>query len=85
MNTSSTDITKVFFHDDGLWLDLADGRTIGAPLAWFPKLLNATPEEREQFEICFNGVHWEALDEDICAEGLLAGYGDKTNPSKQVA
>ena len=47
-------------------------------MAWFPKLLDATPEQREQVEISASGLHWDALDEDISVAGLLAGNGDMT-------
>ena len=65
-----------------LWVDLADGRTIAVPLAWFPRLLRATPEERAAARISASGrgLHWEALDEDISVEALLAGRGDQTRP-----
>jgi hypothetical protein len=64
-----------------MWVDLTDGRTLGIPLAWFPILLEATPEQRRQYRIgaSGNGLHWEELDEDISVEGLLAGRGDMTN------
>jgi Protein of unknown function (DUF2442) len=58
-----------------MWVELSDGRTLGVPLAWFPRLLRATPAEREQVELSRGGLHWEALDEDISVEGLLAGRG----------
>jgi hypothetical protein len=69
------------FDDDTMWVDLTDGRTLGIPLAWFPILLEATPEQRLQYRIgaSGNGLHWEELDEDISVEGLLAGRGDMTN------
>jgi hypothetical protein len=51
-------------------------RTLGVPLAWFPRLLRATPVEREKVELSRIGLHWEALDEDISIAGLLAGRGD---------
>ena len=68
--------------EDTLWVDLADGRTIAVPLAWFPRLLHATPEQRAAVRISTSGqgLHWEALDEDISVEGLLAGRGDQTRP-----
>lgn len=66
------------FDDDCMWVDLADGRTLGVPLAWFPRLLKATPDERLQYEISRSGLHWDALDEDISISGLLAGRGDQT-------
>ena len=54
---------------------LADGRTIVAPLAWFPRLLHATPDERGNWRLIGRGrgIHWDDLDEDIGVEGLLAG------------
>jgi len=61
-----------------MWVDLSDGRIVGVPLAWFPRLLHATPEQREQFRISGRGLHWEQLDEDISVAGLLAGMGDQT-------
>ncbi|PWJ22359.1 DUF2442 domain-containing protein [Jannaschia seohaensis] len=69
---------SVRFDEDNLWVALSDGRTIGAPLAWFPRLLAASPAERAAVEISPFGLHWEALDEDISVEGLLAGRGDGT-------
>ena len=69
----------VRFDNDSLWVDLDDGRVLSVPLAWFPRLLNATPEQRAQFEISPRGIHWEALDEDISVDGLLAGHGDLTH------
>jgi hypothetical protein len=75
----------VRFDDDCLWVDLDDGRTIGVPLAWFPRLLHATPEQRRAFEISRRGIHWDALDEDISVAGLLAGRGDGTRPSEAAA
>lgn len=66
------------FDDDTMWVDLDDGRTLGVPLAWFPRLLRASPAERQQVELSRTGLHWEALDEDISMAGLLAGRGDLT-------
>jgi hypothetical protein len=76
--TSSVSPTQVRFDVDGMWVDLSDGRTLGVPLAWFPRLLRATPEQREQLRISTRGLHWEALDEDISVAGLLAGQPDQT-------
>lgn len=70
MNTSPR---AVRFDDDNLWVSLSDGRTIAAPLTWFPRLLQATPEQRAQVELSNGGLHWDALDEDISVSGLLAG------------
>ena len=69
----------VRFGDDSMWVDLDDGRRMAVPLAWFPRLLAATPEQRAQFELSACGIHWEALDEDISVDGLLAGHGDRTH------
>ena len=68
------------FDENSMWVDLADGRSLGIPLAWFPRLLAATPEQRAGFEISGGGtgLHWPALDEDISVAGLLAGRGDQT-------
>ena len=74
----STSAKAVRFDDNSLWVDLDDGRVIGAPLAWFPRLYRALPQERERFELSPHGIHWESLDEDISIEGLLAGNGDLT-------
>ena len=76
---------NVWFDADSMWVELNDARTIGAPLAWFPRLLNATPEQRAQYELSAFGIHWDALDEDISVEGLLAGNGDLTAMKDKVA
>ncbi|HVV93777.1 MAG TPA: DUF2442 domain-containing protein [Hyphomicrobiales bacterium] len=77
--------TEVHFDGETMWIGLSDGRTLGAPLAWFPRLLKATPAERAAVELSPYGLHWEAIDEDISIEGLLAGRGDQTVSRKQVA
>ena len=66
------------FDDSTLWVDLQDGRTVGVPLAWFPRLLNATPQQRAAGRISASGfgLHWDDLDEDISIAGLMAGRGD---------
>ena len=76
--TSFVKATGIRFDDDNMWVELSDGRTLGVPLAWFPRLLHATPEQREACRISSRGLHWEALDEDISVAGLLAGRGDQT-------
>ena len=68
-----------------MWVDLSDGRTIGVPLAWFPRLLDANPDERADVELSRHGLHWEALDEDISVAGLLAGRGDVTTHGDRAA
>ena len=68
--------TSVRFDEHTMWVALNDGRTLGVPLAWFPRLLRATPAEREQVELGRVGLHWDGLDEDITIAGLLAGRDD---------
>ena len=59
--------------EDSLHVILADGREIAAPLVWFPRLQNATPEERKHWRLIGGGIgiHWEDVDEDISVESLL--------------
>ena len=76
--SSSVRAKSVRFDQDSFWVELSDGRTLAVPLAWFPRLLHGTPEQREQVEISSRGLHWEALDEDISVAGLLEGRGDQT-------
>ena len=66
---------SVTVTDDTLTVELSDGRTISAPLAWFPRLLHATKEERNNWRLIGRGqgIHWEDIDEDISVENLLAG------------
>ena len=61
--------------DDDLIVDLVDGRTISVPLAWYPRLLHATSEQRENWRIAGGGfgIHWPDIDEDLSTEGLLRG------------
>jgi hypothetical protein len=68
-----------------MWVELSDGRTLGVPLAWFPRLLHGTAEERERVRISSRGLHWEGLDEDISIAGLLAGLGDQSASNKAFA
>jgi Protein of unknown function (DUF2442) len=65
-----------------MMVELSDGRTLGVPLSWFPRLLDATHEQLEDYELSPYGLHWEALDEDISVAGLLAGRGDQTKKGK---
>lgn len=68
-------IENVTLTDDTLTVELSDGRTLSVPLAWFPRLLHAGPQERDNWQLIGkgHGIHWEDLDEDISVEGLLAG------------
>ncbi len=67
--------TQVEVSDDTLSVELDDGRTIAAPLAWYPRLAHASAEERESWRLLSGGrgIHWPALDEDISVANLLAG------------
>ena len=68
-------IKAVRIDDDVLTVDLADGRTVSTPLAWYPRLLHATPEQRTDFLISAAGfgIHWPDVDEDLSVQGMLAG------------
>lgn len=65
----------VSFSEDAMTVSLDDGRTISVPLAWYPRLLAGTPEERMKVELIGDGegMHWPDLDEDISVEGIVAG------------
>jgi hypothetical protein len=69
------DAVRVEVTDESLTVELNDGRAISVPLAWYPRLLCATREERGNWRLIGmgQGIHWDALDEDISVEGLLAG------------
>jgi hypothetical protein len=67
---------SVRFDEDSFWVELSDGRTLGVPLAWFPRLLRGSPAQRARVSISTRGLHWEDLNEDISIEGLLEGRGD---------
>lgn len=83
--STSVSATRVRFDEDSMWVDLSDGRTLGVPLAWFPRLLGSSAEQREHVRISSRGLHWEALDEDVSIAGLLAGLGDQTTIGKTFA
>ena len=67
--------TGVAVSEDTLTVELADGRTIAVPLAWYPRLAHATADERGSWRLIANGrgIHWPAIDEDISVANLLAG------------
>lgn len=67
--------TGLALTDDTLTVELSDGRSISVPLAWYPRLLHGSVEERQHWQLIGHGVgiHWPDLDEDISVEGLLAG------------
>jgi hypothetical protein len=66
----------VRFDEDTIWVGLSDGRVLGVPMAWFPRLMAADAAAREAYELSPMGIHWQRLDEDISVVGLLAGRGD---------
>lgn len=68
-------VLDVRCDDHSLIVDLMDGRTISVPLAWYPRLLHATVEQREHWEKAGAGygIHWPEIDEDLSTEGLLGG------------
>jgi len=76
-------IEHVVIADDTLAVELSDGRTISVPLAWFPRLTHATPDERERWRLIGKGrgIHWDAVDEDISVECLLAGKSSGESPA----
>lgn len=83
--TTSPEPTAIRFDEDSFFVDLDDGRVLGVPLAWFPRLLHATIQQREDCFLSRAGIHWEQLDEDISVAGLLAGQGDLTSARAQAA
>jgi hypothetical protein len=80
MSTSETELREALaqsiqVNDDALTVDLVDGRTVTVPLAWFPRLVHGTPDERAHWRLIGGGegMHWPDLDEDISVASLLAG------------
>lgn len=68
-------VKNVQVSEDSLTVDLMDGRAISVPLAWYPRLMNATPAQRNRWQVCGGGfgIHWPEIDEDLSTEGLLRG------------
>ena len=84
MNSSAAEVKavrgqRVVVTEDSLTVDLDDGRSIILPLAWFPRLVHARHEERENWQItgAGEGIHWPDLDEDISVEHLILGWGSR--------
>ena len=75
IETPDIRVRSVSVTDDELSVGLMDGRSISVPLAWFPRLAEATPAQRARWEIAGGGfgIHWPDLDEDLNTEGLLRG------------
>ena len=82
LDSAALKATAVAVTDDSLALELADGRSISAPLAWYPRLFHGTAAERAHFRLIASGegVHWPDLDEDISVEGILAGRPSGESP-----
>ena len=68
-------VKDVTISEDTVSVNLMDGRTITVPLTWYPRLLNATPEQRKNWHVSGGGygIHWPDIDEDLSTEGLLRG------------
>lgn len=68
-------VRSVSFSEDSFTVEMMDGRAITTPLAWFPRLLHATPQQRANWKVSGGGygIHWPDIDEDISTEGLLRG------------
>lgn len=68
-------IVGVEIDDDVLMVHLADGRSVSVPLAWYPRLLHATPSQRRQWRVAGAGfgIHWPEIDEDLSVQGILHG------------
>jgi len=81
----SISATAVRFDEDTMWVELTDDRTLGVLFAWFPRLLHATPAQRERVELSRVGLHRDEIDEDISIAGLLAGREDMTRRTDHAA
>ena len=79
-------VRGVKLTDDDLVVHLADGRTISVPLVWYPRLLHASREQRENWKIAGGGfgIHWPDIDEDLSTDGLLRGApaSNRSAPAK---
>lgn len=75
IDTAEARIRAASFDEDRITVEFEDGRAVALPLAWYPRLLDGTPEQRREWELIADGVglHWPELDEDLSAEGLLLG------------
>ena len=78
--TIEASATKVWFDEYNMWINLSDGRQLSVPLEYFPRLLEASSSQRENYILSGNGtgIHWEEIDEDISVPGLLMGKKDQT-------
>ena len=82
--TADERVLDVGLSDDSLSVWLRDGRVISVPLVWYPRLLNATPAQRNNWKIAGGGygIHWPDLDEDLSTEGLLRGAPAAKAPAR---
>ena len=82
MNTLALEAraARVWFDEHFLWILLQDGRQLSVPLSYFPRLLKASPAQRQRYELSGGGlgIHWDELDEDLSVPGLLASVPDLT-------
>lgn len=83
--TTSVKAKSVRFDRDSMGVELSDGRVMGVPLAWFPRLLQATSAERAGCRLSTRGLHWDSLDEDVSVAALLNGLGDQTTHRSRAA
>ena len=83
IDSAAAKATAIRLTDDTLVVDLADGRSLSAPIAWYPRLLHGSPTERSNYRFIGGGegIHWPDLDEDISVEGILAGRPSGESPS----
>jgi len=83
VDASSVRARRVSVTDDTLVVELADGRTLSVPVAWYPRLSHGTVEQRGRWRLIGDGegIHWSDLDEDISVEGLLAGRRSGETPA----
>ena len=79
-------VKDVHFSEDSMSVDLLDGRTISVPLAWYPRLLHASPKKRRNWKRAGGGygIHWPELDEDLSVAGLLRGAPAPRRLDRQV-
>ncbi len=84
--TFEASATKIWFDEENMGVALTDGRQLSIPLTYFPRLLNATAEQRNNYELSGGGtgIHWEEIDEDISVPGLILGNKDLTYYKKMI-
>jgi len=84
--TFEANATRIWFDKENMWVALTDGRQLSIPLVYFPRLLNATSDQRNNYELSGGGtgIHWEEIDEDISVPGLILGNKDLTYYKKMI-